>query len=60
MLGTPVLLDRLKVGGVGSAGGDGSTGGDGDGAGDDGGVKNVTSGSVGRAGGGGGGNTEWC
>ena len=49
MLGTPVLLDRLKVGGVGSAGGDGSTGGDDDGAGDDGGVKNVTSGSVGRA-----------
>ena len=58
MLGTPVLLDRLKVGGVGSAGGDGSTGGDDDGAGDDGGVKNVTSGSVGRARGDGG-NTEW-
>ena len=43
MLGITVLLDRLKVGGVGSAGGDD------DGAGDDGGVKNVTSGSVGRA-----------
>lgn len=49
LLGTLDLLDRLKVGCVGSAGGNSSTGGDDDGAGDDGGVKNETSGSVGRA-----------